>query len=234
MSKEKNSHPLKTYFLTGILVTAPVTITFYLAIELIRYIDNTVTGLIPEKYNPEMYLPYGIPGLGVALLVTFLILVGMLTANFIGRALMGWWQKTIDKMPVISGIYNALRKIFETVLGNDRTVAFRQAVLIEYPRKGLWTIAFVTGPVYKGVQKHISDPLIAVYVPTTPNPTSGFLIYVPKSDVIELDMGVDDAFKTVISTGIVNPSDKKQGKRFKNRRYRHFSQKRLTPSNPVT
>ncbi len=210
MKKKKTNHLLKTYLFTGILVTAPVTITFYLAVELIRYIDSAVTSLIPEQYNPEAFLPYGIPGLGVALLLAFLILVGMLTANFMGQALMHLWQKTINKMPIISGVYNALCKIFETLLGSGKNTAFRQPVLIEYPRKGLWTIAFITGPVYKGVQKHVPEKLISVYVPTTPNPTSGFLLYLPQKDIIELDIGVDDAFKMIISTGIVNPGDKKQ------------------------
>ena len=235
MRKEKSSHPLKTYFLTGILVTAPVAITLYLAVELIRYIDNAVTGLIPPKYNLEMYLPYGIPGLGVVLLIVFLILVGMMTANFMGRTLMQWWQKTVDEMPVISGIYNALRKIFETVLGNGKTNAFRRAVLIEYPRKNLWTIAFVTGPVYQGIQRHIPDSLIAVYVPTTPNPTSGFLIYVPQKDIIDLNIGVDEAFKTVISTGIINPTPSKKTNRPKNRSFRPHRQKRpMHPNRALT
>ncbi|MDR2902467.1 MAG: DUF502 domain-containing protein [Lactobacillales bacterium] len=213
MPRKKKSHPLKTYLITGVLVTAPLGITLYLAIELIRYIDSSVAGLIPTEYSPEKYLPYSIPGLGIVLLLVFLILVGMFTTNFMGKTLMGWWQRIVDRMPVISGLYNALRKIFETILRTGKETAYKKAVLIEYPRKGLWTIAFVTGPVYAGIQKHVSDKLISIYVPTTPNPTSGFLIYLPKKDVIDLDICVEDAFKMVISTGIVNPSPKSKSKK---------------------
>lgn len=199
-------HTLKTYLFTGILVTAPVAITVYLAIELIRFIDSSVSGLIPAQYNPETYLPYGIPGLGILLLLLFLIGVGMLTTNFIGKSAAKVWMRFIGRMPVISGFYNALKKIFETILGTGKKNAFRQPVLIQYPRAGLWTIAFITGDTFAGIQQHIKPATIAVYVPTTPNPTSGFLIYVPKKEVIELDIGVDDALKMILSMGIVNPT----------------------------
>ena len=201
----KNKRTLKTYLFTGVLVTAPVAITFYLAIQLFLFIDNHITALIPEKYNPETYLPYGLPGLGVVLLLVFLILVGVMTANFVGKTFAQIGKAIIARMPIISGIYNALRKIFETLLGNGKNTAFRQPVLIEYPRKGLWTIAFLTGPVYKGIQNKVNEALVCVYVPTTPNPTSGFLIYLPKKDIQPLDMRVDDALKIILSMGIINP-----------------------------
>jgi uncharacterized membrane protein len=201
----KNKRTLKTYLFTGVLVTAPVAITFYLAIQLFLFIDNHITALIPEKYNPETYLPYGLPGLGVVLLLVFLILVGIMTANFVGKTFAQIGKAIIARMPIISGIYNALRKIFETLLGNGKNTAFRQPVLIEYPRKGLWTIAFLTGPVYKGIQNKVNEALVCVYVPTTPNPTSGFLIYLPKKDIHPLDMRVDDALKIILSMGIINP-----------------------------
>lgn len=201
----KKGATLKTYLFTGILVTAPVAITFYLAVQLFLLIDTNITALIPDKYNPETYLPYGMPGLGVLLLVLGLIFVGWLTAHWVGRAMMALGTHLISKMPIISGVYSAFRKIFETLFGAGKNTAFRQAVLIEYPRKGLWTIAFLTGPVYTGIQKNVSEKLLSVYVPTTPNPTSGFLIYVPQKDVIPLNIGVDEALKIVLSTGIVNP-----------------------------
>lgn len=205
---QNTKHTLKTYLFTGVLVTAPVAITLYLAVELFTYIDKNVTALIPEKYNPETYLPYGLPGLGVVLLLLFLILVGMMTANFVGRAMMKFGRSIIEKMPIISGIYNAFRKIFETLLGSGEKTAFRQPVLVEYPRKGMKTIAFLTGPVYREVQKKSSEALVSIYVPTTPNPTSGFLIYVPKKDIEPLNIGVDDALKIILSMGIINPDDK--------------------------
>lgn len=222
--QNKNTHPFKTYLFTGILVTAPIAITFYLAVQLFTYIDKNVTALIPEKFNPGTYLPYGLPGLGVILLLIFLILIGMLTANFVGRTFMRLGQSLIEHMPIISGIYNAFRKIFETLLGSGKNTAFRQPVLVEYPRRGLWTIAFLTGPVYKGIQNKVDDALVSIYVPTTPNPTSGFLIYVPKKDVIPLNIGVDDALKTILSMGIINPDAKPFRKKAFQRRARRVIQ----------
>lgn len=208
MNKSKK-HSLKTYLFTGILVTAPLAITFYLAIELFLYIDQNVTALIPDKYNPERYFSHALPGVGVLLLLIFLILVGMLTANFVGRAFMKIGQRIIGRLPIISGIYSAFKKIFETLLGSGKNTAFRQPVLVEYPRKGMYTIAFLTGPVYKEIQKHSKEKLVSIYVPTTPNPTSGFLIYLPQKDITPLKIGVDEALKIILSTGIINPDDKK-------------------------
>ncbi len=206
MENEKPKHTLKTYFFTGILVTAPIAITLYLAVELFKWVDSSVTRFIPEKYNPETYLPYGLPGLGVLLLVVVLVLIGMLAVNIFGRWLMGIGQRLIERIPVVSGVYSALKKLFETLLGQGGTSAFRKAVLVEYPRKGVWTIAFLTTPVYEDFTNLLPDDMVTIYVPTTPNPTSGFMLYVPKKEVKELDMRVDDAIKMVISTGIVTPS----------------------------
>lgn len=206
MDNEKPKHTLKTYFFTGILVTAPIAITLYLAVELFKWVDSSVTRFIPEKYNPETYLPYGLPGLGVLLLVIVLVLIGMLAVNIFGRWLMGIGQRLIERIPVVSGVYSALKKLFETLLGQGGTSAFRKAVLVEYPRKGVWTIAFLTTPVYEDFTNLLPDDMVTIYVPTTPNPTSGFMLYVPKKEVKELDMRVDDAIKMVISTGIVTPS----------------------------
>lgn len=201
---------LKTYFLTGILVTAPIGLTLWLAWKIASYIDSQVIGLIPDKYNPTTYLPYGIPGLGILLLVAFLIIVGMFTASYFGRIGAKFWKRLIARMPVLSGVYNAFKKIFETMLGAGKETAFRKAVLVEFPRRDMWTIAFVAGATYEGVQDKFKSELISVYVPTTPNPTSGYFVYVPKKDIIELDIGVDEAFKMVISTGIVNPEKLKR------------------------
>ncbi len=206
MDKEKPKHTLKTYFFTGILVTAPIAITLYLAVELFKWVDSSVVRFIPAKYNPETYLPYGLPGLGVLLLVLALIVIGMLAVNIFGRWLMGIGQRIIERIPVISGVYSALKKLFETLLGQGSTSAFRKAVLVEYPRKGVWTIAFLTTPVYEGFAQLLPNDVVTVFVPTTPNPTSGFMLYVSKKEIKELDMRVDDAIKMVISTGIVTPS----------------------------
>lgn len=205
---EKTKHTFKTYFFTGILVTAPVALTFYLVIELFKWIDASVIRFIPEKYNPETYLSYGLPGLGILLLVVAFVLIGMLATNILGRWLMSFGQRLIEKTPVISGVYSALKKLFETLLGQGTTSAFRKAVLVEYPRKGVWTIAFITTPVYEGFEHLLPQDMVTIYVPTTPNPTSGFMLYVPKKEIKELDMRVDDAFKLLVSTGIVTPSKK--------------------------
>lgn len=204
--KIKTKHTIKTYLLTGVLVMAPVAITLYLAMWLFRLMDGWAKYLIPEKYAE--YLPYGVPGLGICLLFLSLVLVGMFTTNYVGRWAVKTGQKILARVPVISGIYGAIKKVFETLMGDGGSQSFRQAVLIEYPRKGLWTIAFVTAPVYKGLKKYLPNDMITVYVPTTPNPTSGFMIYVAKKDIKELDIPVEEALKMVLSMGIVNPTKK--------------------------
>lgn len=209
--QEKKTKSLKSYFLTGILVSAPLAITIYLAIELIRFIDVKVNALIPVEYNPVSRLPYGIPGFGIVILLIGLVVIGWISSGFIGTALLNGVNKAISKMPVVSGLYNGLRKILETVMGGGQNQAFREAVLVEYPRKGLWTIAFITGNVYSGIQKNFKGKkMVSIYVPTTPNPTSGFLIFVDKEDIIPLKLRVDDAWKIIISTGIVTPDSPQQ------------------------
>ena len=207
MVKIKKRQTLKTYLFTGILVTTPVAITFYVSIKLFLWLDGCVTKFIPVKYNPETYLPYGLPGLGVLLLLAFFVLVGMFTANYIGRWLVGLGQKLLYRVPVISSIYGALKKLFEAVMGNN-TQAFRKAVLVEYPRKGMWTVAFVTAPVYAGFKRMLPKDMVTLYVSTTPNPTSGFMVYVPKKEIKELNIPVEEALKMILSMGIVNPSKK--------------------------
>ena len=214
-SKEKTTKKasLKTYFLTGVLVTAPIAITGYLAYVLLTYIDSWVSRILPPAYNPGNYLPFSVPGLGVLLLVFFFILIGMLTAGLFGRLFVRFGELLISKTPFISGFYGAIKKLLETLLSPDTNTAFRKAVLVEYPRKGLWTIAFITGDVYSSLaekinQKEGKDERVSIYVPTTPNPTSGFLIFAKTSDLILLDMKVEDAFKLLISTGIVTPGKK--------------------------
>lgn len=197
---------LRAYFLTGILVTAPVGITFYVAWAFIKAVDRTVTPLIPEAYNPETYLPFGLPGLGLVVAVVGLTVVGAFTAGFLGKFIIGTYERVLGRMPVIRGIYSALKQIFETVLAK-KSNAFREAVLIEYPRSGIWTIGFLTGEPAAELTHVIGDEVVNVFVPTTPNPTSGFLLFIPRKDVVPLAMSVDDAIKLVISGGIVVPSN---------------------------
>lgn len=199
---------LRAYFLTGILVTAPISITILLAWLFIDFVDQKVTPLIPKAYNPETYLPFTIPGLGLVIVILVLTIVGMLTAGFVGKLLVRISEGIMARMPVISGIYSATKQIFETVLA-QKSQAFREAVLIEYPRRGIWAIGFITGTTKGEVQNLTEETCVNIFLPTTPNPTSGFLLFVPKSDLIPLNMSVEQAVKMVISGGIVTPPDQR-------------------------
>ena len=199
---------IRAYFFAGVLIVAPISITFYLAWLFIKYVDSKVTPLIPAAYNPENYLPFAVPGLGLVILVVGLTLVGALTAGFMGRLWVRFSEQLLARMPVIRNIYSAVKQIFETILA-DQSVAFREAVLVEYPRRGVWTIGFITGRTKGEVQNLTADECINVYVPTTPNPTSGFLLFVPKQDLVPLTMSVQEAIKMVISTGIIAPPDRR-------------------------
>ncbi len=199
---------LRNYFLAGVVVVAPIGITFWLAWQIFNFIDGSVKPLIPVRYNPETYLPFSIPGLG--LLVTFVVLtvVGAFAANFLGRMLVRQGEFLVDRMPVIRNVYGALKQIFETVLRQSST-SFRQVVLVEYPRRGLWAIAFITGTTEGEVQSTTEDEHMNIFLPTTPNPTSGFLLFVPAKDLVHLSMTVEEGIKMVISGGIVTPPDRR-------------------------
>lgn len=199
---------LRAYFLAGVLVTAPISITIYIAWLIISFIDAAVNPLIPERYNPETYLPFALPGLGLVILLVVLTLIGALTAGFVGRSIIRVYDTLLARMPVIRSIYSALKQIIETILA-QQSAAFRQAVLVEYPRPGLWAIAFITGRTEGEVQNLTAQEMINVFLPTTPNPTSGFLLFVPKSDLVPLSMSVEEALKMVISGGIVTPPDRR-------------------------
>ncbi len=197
---------LRAYFLTGILVTAPVSLTFYLAWVFIGFVDESVTPLIPQKYNPETYLPFGLPGLGLLVMFIGLTLVGAFTAGFIGKFFIRMGELILAKVPVIRSVYGAIKQILETVLA-QQSEAFREAVLVEYPRRGIWAIAFITGVTEGEVQNITEEETVNIFLPTTPNPTSGFLLFVPKKELIPLSMSVEEAIKMVISGGIVTPPD---------------------------
>lgn len=205
---------LRAYFLAGVLVTAPITITVALASWFIDFVDSRVVPLIPSKYNPDFYLKeylgyeIGLPGLGLLVLFIVITLIGALTAGIVGRFVLRFGENMLNRMPVIRSVYGASKQILETVLQHQSN-AFRQPVLVEYPRKGLWAIAFITGTTEGEVQHLVADRLINVFLPTTPNPTSGFLLFVPKQDLIILDMSVEEAIKMVISAGIVTPPDRR-------------------------
>jgi len=195
---------LRAYFLTGIIVTAPIGITILLVWQFIDFLDNQVASLLPARYNPENYLPFSIPGLGLLIMLAFLTFAGWLAAGLAGRTLVRLGERLLSRMPVVRSVYGTLKQIFETVLAQSSR-SFREVVLIEYPRRGIGAIGFVTGPTRGEVQECSDDELVNVFLPTTPNPTSGFLLFVPKKDVIHLDMTIEEGIKMVISGGIVAP-----------------------------
>jgi uncharacterized membrane protein len=207
-NKPRMAARLRAYFFAGILITAPLSITIYLAALFIGFVDRQVTPLIPAHYNPETYLPFSIPGLGLVVVIVTMILVGALTAGFLGRYFVRVSERILARMPVVRNLYSTTKQIFETVLAQKST-AFRQAVLVEYPRRGIWAIAFITGRTEGEVQNLTEETVTNIFLPTTPNPTSGFLLFVPKKELIPLTMSVEEAIKMVISGGIVTPPDRR-------------------------
>ena len=199
---------LRAYFLAGILITAPISITFYLAWQFIAFVDDRVKPLVPARYNPETYLPFGIPGIGLIIVLIGLTLIGAMTAGIVGRMWLRLIERILARMPVIRGVYGAMKQIFETVLAHKST-AFRQVVLVEFPRRGMWALGFLTGVTEGEVQELTEDEVINVFLPTTPNPTSGFLFFVPRRDVVVLSMSVEEGIKMVVSGGIVTPPDRR-------------------------
>jgi uncharacterized membrane protein len=205
---------IRAYFLAGVLVISPIVITLALAFWLINFVDSHIVPLIPEQWNPDTYLrehfaiKFSIPGIGVLILFIVITLVGWLTASYLGRFFVRIGENIVARMPIVRGIYGAVKQIMETIFRNQ-SQAFRRAVLVEYPRRDLWTIAFVTGKTEGEVKTQLKDDLVNIYVPTTPNPTSGFLLFVPRKDIVYLNMTVEEAFKLVISGGLVSPPERR-------------------------
>lgn len=199
---------IRNYFFTGILVTAPAAITIYLAVIFINYVDSHVIQLIPTEYNPETYLPFSVPGIGLFILFIFFVLIGMFAAGFIGRFFVRVWERILESTPIVSSVYNALKQIFETFFSSSAKTSFREVVMIQYPRCGIWTLAFITGTPTEEMKQVSGEDLVSIFVPTTPNPTSGFLLFIPRKDIIPLSISVEEGLKMVISVGIVNPDSK--------------------------
>ena len=201
-------HKLKKYFLTGLLVVVPITMTLLVLRWLFHFINNLLVTILPEVLRPEVL--YGVPVPGISLVATLLLilLVGILAANIFGRSLVTFSEELVDRIPFVKGVYTLFKQVADTVLKRDHG-AFRKVVLIEYPRKGIWSVAFVTGKSSGEVQRVTAEDVVNVFVPTTPNPTSGFYVLVPEKDLIPLKMTVEEAFKLIISGGMVTPPDKK-------------------------
>jgi uncharacterized membrane protein len=203
---------LRNYFLTGFIVVAPLTITVYLIFSIIEWIDGWVVPYIPRIYNPETYLPFAVPGLGLLFAIIGITMVGFLTANFVGRSIVTMGERALSRMPFIRNIYNGLKQIFQTIL-SDQSESFKQVGLLEYPREGLWAIVFIATRTKGEVNERLLEmdrETVSVFLPTTPNPTSGFLLFVPREDIIVLDMSVEDAAKLVISAGLVAPDSQRK------------------------
>lgn len=195
---------LRRYLVAGLLVWLPLGITVFVFRLILGLMDRSLL-LLPQKYHPESWLGVSIPGLGVILTILVLLLTGMLMANIVGRKFLGGWESLLDRIPIARSIYSA-SKNFTTIVFSDSGKAFKKVLLIEYPRKGIYSLAFQTSNELGEVQGRTGEDVICCFLPTTPNPTSGFIIVVPKADVIELDMAIDEAVKLIMSLGVVVPT----------------------------
>lgn len=189
---------LRGYFLAGILVTAPISITIYLTWAFLKLIDNNVSSIIPAKYYQEI----AVPGLGVLIAVVFFIALGWFAKNFIGRIIIRIYEYILDKMPIIRTIYGGTKQIFETIM-HGQSQAFREVVMFEYPRTGIWTMGFISGQPHAEIKKHIGDDAVTVFLPTAPSPTHGILLFIPAKDLHTVSITVEDAFKMILSGGIL-------------------------------
>lgn len=198
---------VRNYFLTGFIICAPLAITAYLVWTFIEWVDSWVKPYIPDAYNPEFYLPVSIPGFGLLVAFILITLIGFLTANFIGRTIVGYGERMLGRMPLVRNLYSGLKQIFQTVFSQQET-SFEKIGIMEYPRKGIWAVVFIATDTKGEVDQKLTamgHDTISVFLPTTPNPTSGFLLFVPREDVTILDMGVEEGAKLVISAGLVAP-----------------------------
>lgn len=202
---------LRASFLTGLVVVAPIALTILLLWNIVGWIDSVVLPLVPGAWRPEQYIGINLRGVGVIFFFVFTVLIGWVAKGLIGRSLLRWGEGLVDQMPVVRSIYNGLKQIAETVFAQQDS-SFDRACMVEYPRKGIYAIGFVSTTA-KGEISRVGgagEPLLSVFVPTTPNPTSGFLLFFRESDVTMLDMSVEDAAKLVISAGLVYPEDKQR------------------------
>ena len=194
---------LRRYLVAGLLVWMPLGITLLVVRMLVNWMDNSLL-LIPEAYRPDNLLGFHVPGLGVVLSLLIVFITGVLAANLFGRSLVSLWEHILARIPLVRSIYSGAKQLAETVF-SEKGKSFRKVLLIEFPRRGLWTIAFQTGADIGEAQAKTGLDVINVYVPTTPNPTGGYFVMIPRSDVIELDMNVDDGLKMLMSMGAVVP-----------------------------
>jgi len=199
---------LRKWLFTGLLVIVPGVITAWVLNWIVGTLDQTLA-ILPENWHPDTLLGMHVPGFGVVLTLLILLTVGAATSNFAGRKIVQWGDAVVHRIPVVRSIYSSVKQVSDTLFSESGN-AFRTAVLVQWPREGVWTVAFITGTPNGEVAAYLRDEFVSVYVPTTPNPTGGYFVMVRKSDCVELDMSVDAALKYIVSMGVVAPADPTQ------------------------
>ena len=194
---------MKRYFITGLLVLVPLFITVWVLATLIGIMDQSLL-LLPREWRPEAQFGHAIPGIGALLTLLIIFVTGLVAANFFGKRLILLWEAILSRVPVVKSIYSSVKQVSDTLFSGSGH-AFRKALLVQFPRQGSWTIAFLTGLPGGDVANHLKGDYVSVYVPTTPNPTGGYFLMMPRRDVVELEMSVDEALKYIISMGVVTP-----------------------------
>ncbi len=197
---------LRRWFIAGVLISAPIAITVWLVLGIVEWIDETVTNLLPPEWVPNQYLPITVPGVGVIVVLIGITLIGAMTTGFIGRMFVRTYESLLARMPIVRSVYSFLKQVFEMVFKGQND-SFRQVVLFEYPRRGSWALGFITGVTEGEIQNQTADRMVNVFLPTTPNPTSGYLLFIPETELVYLSMTVEEGIKMVVSGGMVTPED---------------------------
>ncbi len=191
----------RRHFLTGLLVIVPLGLTFFVVSWIVGFMDSLLE-ILPHRFHPETYLPFAIPGLGVIFTLAIIQFVGLLSANLLGRKVVKTYEVVLDRIPVVRGIYIAVKQLLEQILSSESD-RFRRAVLVEYPRRGIYSIGFVTGTASELIQEKMQEKVLNIFIPTTPNPTSGYYLLIPEAETLPLEITVEQAFKLIVSAGMV-------------------------------
>jgi uncharacterized membrane protein len=202
---------LRNYFLTGVIIAGPLAVTAYITWSAVTWVDGWVKPFVPSAYNPDTYLPFRIPGFGLIIAILGLTTLGFLTANLVGRSLLDLGEMALERMPVVRSLYRIFKQIFETVFSQSNST-FRKVGLVEFPGPRMWSIVFISVPPSNQIGDKLpsEDEFISVFLPCTPNPTTGFYFYLPRKDIIELSISVDEAAKLIMSAGLIQPGDQQR------------------------